>query len=75
MNLDVTAACRSFEKPVLILHGDRDFVAPIMFSFEMEQVFPDCTLNVVPGGYHGFWGFQELKALNDMRDFIQKNLD
>lgn len=75
MDIDVTAACRSFEKPVLILHGDRDFVAPIMFSFEMEQVFPDCTLNVVPGGYHGFWGFQELKALDNMRDFIQKNLD
>lgn len=75
MNLDVTAACRNFEKPVLILHGDRDFVAPILFSFEMERVFPDCTLNVVPGGYHGFWGFQELKALNDMRNFILENLD
>lgn len=75
MELDVTAACRSYEKPVLILHGDRDFVAPIMFSFEMSRQFPDCTMNVVPGGYHGFWGFQELKALHDMRDFIQANID
>lgn len=75
MALDVTAACQSYEKPVLILHGDRDFVAPIMFSFEMSSVFPDCTLNVVPGGYHGFWGFQELKALEDMTNFIKENID
>lgn len=75
MNLDMTAACRSCEQPVMILHGDQDFVAPIMFSFAMSREFPDCTLNVVPGGYHGFWGFQELKALTDMTEFIKENID
>lgn len=75
MSLDVSSACRNYDKPVLILHGDRDFVAPIVFSFAMSDVFPDCTLNVVPGGYHGFWGFQELKALEDMTNFIKENID
>lgn len=74
MELDVLSACRSCKQPVMILHGDKDFVAPIMFSFAMSREFPDCTLNVVPGGYHGFWGFQELKALEDMTDFIKSQI-
>ena len=72
--LDCTAACRSYDGPVLILHGDRDFIAPIEFSFQMSQVFPNCQLNVVPGGFHGFWGFQELHALENMTSFLQDNM-
>ncbi len=72
--LDYTDACRSYSGPVMILHGDRDFIAPITFSFEMSQVFQDCTLKVVPGGYHGFWGFQELDALNSMLEFFQNQI-
>ena len=72
--LDCTDACRNYKKPVMILHGDQDFIAPIGFSFHMSQVFPDCTLRVVPGGYHGFWGFQELQALMDMTDFFKANI-
>lgn len=75
MGLDVAEACRDCKQPVMILHGDQDFVAPIVFSFAMSREFPDCTLNVVPGGYHGFWGFQELKALEDMTEFIQAHID
>lgn len=74
-DLDVSAACRSCTQPVMILHGDQDFVAPIVFSFAMSHEFPDCTLNVVPGGYHGFWGFQELKALEDMTSFIKEHIE
>ena len=59
---------------MLIIHGDRDFIAPIQFSFEMSQEFPDCTLKVIPGGYHGFWGFQEIEALNNMLEFFKENL-
>ena len=72
--LDYASACRSYDGPVLIIHGDRDFIAPIQFSFEMSQEFPDCTLKVIPGGYHGFWGFQEIEALNNMLEFFKENL-
>lgn len=72
--LDCAAACRNYDGPVLILHGDLDFVAPIVFSFQMSEEFPNCELNVVPGGFHGFWGFQELKALEDMTAFFEENM-
>ena len=73
-SLDCASACRSYDGPVLILHGDRDFIAPIGFSFQMSQEFPNCQLNVVPGGNHGFWGYQELHALDDMTAFLQENM-
>ena len=72
--LDCAAACRNYDGPVLILHGDMDFVAPIQYSFQMSEEFPNCQLNVVPGGFHGFWGFQELKALEDMTAFLEANM-
>lgn len=72
--LDYKSACQSYSGPVLILHGDLDFIAPISYSYEAENLFPDCTLQVVPGGFHGFYGWQEMKALNDMLDFFQDHM-
>ena len=75
MGLDMTGICRSCSQPVLILHGDQDNVAPIPFSYAMRDEFSDCKLTVVPGGGHGFWGFQELKALEDMTSFIKEHIE
>lgn len=72
--LDCTEACRSYDGPVMILHGDLDFVTPIPFSFAMSEEFPDCTMEVIPGGFHGFWGFQEFDALNRMTEFLKAQL-
>ena len=73
--LDYKSACRSYSGPVLILHGDADFIAPISYSEEVKDIFPDCTLQVVPGGYHGFYGWQEMRALDDMLKFFQSHID
>ncbi len=72
--LDYTSACRSYDGPVLILHGDQDFIAPIAFSFEVSREFRNCTLKVMPGGFHGFWGFQEIEALETMTQFLMDQL-
>ncbi len=74
-SLDIASACRNYRNPVLILHGDSDRIAPITYSFEMQKEFPDCSLNVFPGGYHGFTGFQELEALDATVRFIQTHMD
>lgn len=72
--LDYASACRATDIPVLIVHGDRDFIAPIVFSFQMEDVFPDCRLKLIPGGYHGFWGVQEMEALGETLRFLQEQI-
>ena len=72
--LDYQSACRSYTGPVMILHGDADFIAPISYSYEAAELFQNCTLQVVPGGFHGFYGWQEMKALDDMLSFFQENM-
>lgn len=73
--IDYESAIRSYDGPVMIIHGTNDFVAPLFFSFQVEDLFKDLTMKVVPGGYHGFYGFQELDALNDMLEFFQQHID
>jgi hypothetical protein len=68
--LDIKRALNAYDGPVLILHGDRDSIAPLIFSQEAEKILANCTLRVVPGGGHGFWGYQETQALNDMLEFF-----
>lgn len=69
--LDMQSILTGYDGPVLIIHGDQDFIAPIAFSFWAEQVIPNCQLHVMWGGYHGFFGFQEMIALNDMLNFFE----
>lgn len=72
--VDYESACADYDNPVLILHGDQDFIAPLFYSIPMTHVLSDCTLQVVPGGGHGFYGWQEEKALDDMVAFFEKNM-
>ena len=73
--LDYKPACQSYDEPVLIIHGTHDFIVPLFSSFAVERLFPDCHLEVIPGGSHGFTGLQELHALDLTVDFIQDNID
>ena len=73
--LDYKTACRAYKNPVLILHGDQDFITPLFFSFETEKLFPDCELKVMPGGNHGFFGFLEMVALDEMMNFLNEQID
>jgi len=72
--LNLAPVMQSCSMPVLIIHGDRDFIAPVVFSFWAAKQFPDCTLEVVPGGFHGFLLFQEMIALEHTLAFLQENM-
>ena len=72
--LDYEPACRAYDAPVLILHGTHDLITPLFFSFKTEKLFPDCELQVIPGGMHGFWGPQEFEALGYMMDFLKEQI-
>ena len=73
--LEVASACRKYTNPVLILQGDQDFIAPLFYTLDLLEEFPDCTLHVIPGGGHGFWGLQELEALDAMVTFFREQIE
>ncbi len=72
--MNYESAIESYDGPVMIIHGTHDFVAPLFFSFEVQDLFQDLTMRVVPGGYHGFFGLQEIGALNDMLSFFEEHI-
>lgn len=73
--MDYESACQEYEGSVMIIHGTDDMVVPLHSSLMAQHLFQDCTLNVVPGGRHGFWGFQEMIALGDMVSFFKDQLE
>ena len=46
----------AYPGPVLILHGDKDWLVPIEYSERAVKSFPNAELVVLPGQGHGFLG-------------------
>ena len=74
VTMEFTDAVEACSQPVLLIHGDRDFVAPLVGSFWAQSHFPNAVLHVVPGAGHGFWPEQEFFALTDMLGFLEKQI-
>ena len=75
VSLNFTDAVESCRQPVLLIHGDRDYIAPLVGSLWAQAHFPNAELHVVPGGGHGFWLAQELFALTDMLGFLEQQME
>ena len=72
--LDIDSIAGKCRNPVLIIHGDADYVAPISYSEAVAEKYDNYTLHVMPGGGHGFGMDREYYALDDMVHFIERNL-
>jgi len=44
----------SFNKDILIIHGDRDNIAPLSYARKAEKLYENATLIVMKGEAHGF---------------------
>ncbi len=53
---DVYAEMKNFQKPVLLLHGNRDSLVDISYSERAAEAYPDAELEVLDGAGHGFYG-------------------
>ena len=73
-SFDIKDRMRSYEGPVIIIHGDKDTIAPLSYSEEAAQIFPDAELKVIEGGDHMFLRdeYNEL-AITYMLDFLDSH--
>ncbi|MBQ7251982.1 MAG: alpha/beta hydrolase [Kiritimatiellae bacterium] len=53
-DFDVYEAMPSFARPVLIVHGDRDAIAPLPYSERAAATYPDARLAVLEADTHAF---------------------
>lgn len=60
---DFYGEMEKYDKPVLILHGNRDYTVDVSYAEQAEQSFPDADLCVLKGAEHGFYGKSFEEAL------------
>ena len=69
--IDIT---RAFQKPVLIIHGDKDVLVDITYAFQALKDYPNAQLKIIEGANHGFWAEQGAQASQWMPDFVKQQV-
>lgn len=67
---DVFGEMKNFEKPVLILHGDRDMTVDISYSERAAENYPDAEFHVLRSAGHGFYGRSFDTAMEYILDYL-----
>ncbi len=67
---DVFERIKRFEKPVLIMHGDKDALVRLSYSEKAAECFKNARLEVFPGEAHGFKAPARLRAISMVVDFV-----
>ncbi len=73
-DLDIYDRIKSFEKEVLIVHGDQDPVVPLSFSEKALETYPHARLKVIQGAGHGYNKDEDMILLAETFDYIRERL-
>ncbi|MBQ6776583.1 MAG: alpha/beta hydrolase [Synergistaceae bacterium] len=69
---DIYADMSKYTKPVLILHGGKDFIVPIEYSQRAAKTYPDAEFHVIDDGDHGFQGKTFEQAIGYIKAYLRK---
>ncbi len=73
-DLDFYEILSRWEKPMLLLHGDRDRTAPPAWSERAASVIPDCEFHLIPGAGHHFSGRPFEEAMAHILRYLERQL-
>lgn len=68
--LPIEECIRSFEKPVLLVHGDEDEAVPVKYAYEAAKLYKNCTLRIIEGDDHCY-GRHLDKACAAVEEFLK----
>ena len=71
IDMDIYMEILGYHKPVLIIHGDQDVIAPISYSESVVNLYSDAKLITIQGSNHGFEGDNVIKAGTEAVEFIK----
>lgn len=72
-DFDVFSYMPAFEKPVLIMHGDKDTMVPHSYGERGAKAYKNAEIITFPGEIHGFYGKGKVKAAKLSYAFFEKN--
>lgn len=62
--LNIPAAARQMQQPLLLLHGTHDETLPVQMAHDLKANQPKAVLEILPGANHTFGGSHPYKAPN-----------
>ena len=71
LSTDIYEAMRCCTMDVLLIHGDKDEIAPISYSEKALNYFPKARLVTLKGADHGFHGPERGDVVKRVREFVQ----
>ena len=74
LEYDVYEDIRGFEKPVLILHGDKDAVVDLSYGKKAADGYAKATFIPMEGEPHGFTGKGKAQAIREAYHFLENIL-
>lgn len=73
-NYDVYADVTTYDKDILILHGDRDGIVDISYSERAAEQYPSAELEIISGAGHGFSGDNFDLAVGYLFDYLEQHI-
>ena len=69
-SIDLDAAIKKYNGPVLIVHGDADEAVPVEYGIEASKKFANCTLKLIPGDTHCY-DYHLDQAVDAVKEFVK----
>lgn len=69
INLDPITEIKSYDGPVLIVHGTKDRIVNPEYAHQAQRAYPNAKLQIIEGGAHGFSKKHDIIALEYLRKF------
>ena len=71
LSTDIYESMKRCSMDVLLIHGDKDDVAPISYSEKALNYFPKARLVTLKGADHGFHGPEREDVVKRVREFVE----
>ena len=71
LDYDIYEAISTYDKDVLLIHGDADGIVPLSYSEKAVEVYDSARLEVLPGAGHGFSGSDAEQAVTWMLEYLE----
>ena len=69
---DVYNEIKAYDKPILILHGDRDYMVDKSYSEKAAESYADAEYHVISGAGHGFYGSTFGEAITYVENYLTR---
>ena len=74
-DMDIFKTIAAYDKPVLILHGDKDEMVPHTYGKQAAAAYPESTFVTFPGEVHGWTGKGKIKAFKESLKFLNEQVN